>query len=122
MRKLIILLGLLSCASPFAPKNATSFTPLPIYSQWWQEVEACSGLHGDMSKVKWAIVNVDSMKFYYFNCDGIMASGCWVRPNSIYIVKIDTLFEGLVKHEIQHDLLQRGDHPTPPFKTCTNGV
>jgi hypothetical protein len=112
------------CEGSFAPPPGTHrFEPPAAYRDAWASVEACSGLRGDMSRVRWyAIPGVAS-----FPCgEGRECFGMWRSPHSIYVAEwaSEMRFNNylVVRHEMLHDLLggggaEGGSHPTV-FSTC----
>lgn len=51
------LTALSACRDPFAPPSGSSpFVPPQSYRTAWQEVEECSGLRGDFTRVEWFVV------------------------------------------------------------------
>ena len=42
------------------PADARPMAVLPSYARWWSEVEACSRLTGDLTRVDWFEVQADS--------------------------------------------------------------
>ena len=116
MKLSMLLLLLASCKVPFEPPGARPLVPTDSFPVWWRELEDCSGTTGDLSRIGWfeAPSQVNGM----FYCGSIMALGCWVRPHTVYLVEGNIRNRWLIKHEMIHDLLQRGDHPVPPFNVC----
>jgi hypothetical protein len=111
----------LSCADGFAPPSGTYlFDAPPAYQAAWDSVEACSGLSGDLARVRWYAVPQDA-----FYVGKTLTFGAWTPPHTIYVAewaKDDSLGHYLtVRHEMLHDLLGGGGegqaHP-PVFRTC----
>ena len=102
------------CLESFAPAGAKEFTPPDIYRTWWAEVEACAQLSGDFSRVEWYEVPGSR-----YDCSAYPTgcAGSWHPPHTIYVAQAWENDPRVVKHEMLHDLLQRGDHP-PVFRTC----
>lgn len=76
-------------------------TPPPVYSQFWGEIEVCSGAEGDFREVRWFVAR-----------DVVPGSDILGRrtSDSEIIVRSDLWLDGdVVRHEILHQLL-RGDH------------
>lgn len=98
---------------PDLPASAQPLTPLQTYAGWWADVERCAGLTADLSRVQWFVVpNADS-----FNYRGTYYDGYW-WSRVHWITLADTKIENaaLVRHEMLHDLLGRGDHPALYFQ------
>jgi hypothetical protein len=111
------LLLVLGCANPVAPfvppADAVPFTPPDsLYAAWWQLDEACSGLSGDWHRITWFTVPDTAIATPKGDFWGV-----WLAPHSIYLVATHTADSALVRHEMLHDLLQRGDHPAV-FDVC----
>lgn len=100
-------------APPDLPSSAEAFTAPDEYASWWQATEACAGLMGEMSRVHWFLVP-SSQSFYY---RGTLYDGYWWDDYhwiTLASAKIDD--GGIVRHEMLHDLLGRGDHPPAYFQ------
>lgn len=106
------------CRDPFAPPpGSRAFDPPPVYRTLWQEVEDCSGLHGDFDRVRWFVFPQS-----FFWCGDETCAGVWHVPHDIYLSEVAQSDSGghyfTVRHEMLHDLLAGGaDHP-PVFSTC----
>ena len=114
-RILLVPLLLLACASPppFAPAGAVAFTPPPVYRTWWAEVEACSGLRGDFTAVRWQRVPEDQA---LRTEDGTPVAGLWQqRGNSVTLQAPFDGYPRVPKHEMLHALLRRPGHPPEYF-------
>jgi hypothetical protein len=94
-----LLLSLLACSNPVIPIS---------YSQWYAELEVCSGLSGNFTLIQWQQAKMITVADSVF-------SGYWTPPHRITILSNLLDDEMLVKHEEMHDLLQRGDHPPEYF-------
>lgn len=106
-----ILVGLiLLAACGFDPGNDSPMTPPAIYREWWAKTEACSGLSGDFGRIHWNVI-----PGYSFPCKSGTCAGHWESDHQIYIASDWTDNEMVVRHEMLHDLLNRGSHPDPPF-------
>lgn len=96
--------------------GATKMVIVPEYVTYWSDVEQCSGVTGDMHTVTiYQVLNTDVVTV---PVDGttITAQGVWLRHGNRIVMA--GLFAGdpkLMKHEMLHALLQRGDHPTAYF-------
>lgn len=106
---------LAACESFTAPSGAYLFTPPDsLFAAHWQAMEACSGISGDRHRITWYAVPDQ----YIPHPDAPRALGVWVKPHTVYLVErvIDGP-GGEVPHEMLHDLLQTGDHPSI-FAAC----
>jgi hypothetical protein len=127
-RVAIALLGMgaLACEAPTKPGGAAALRPPAIFSEWWQEVEQCSGTTGDIERVSWYVVPcLDGESG--FRCDVTpdgLCAGEWRAPHIIALAGPNRFFPvgyiddaWTVKHEMLHDLLGRADHPQE-FTSC----
>ena len=113
MRYLVPLL-LLGCAEPFAPPDATPFDPPASYATFWQQMESCSGLSGDMRRVQWFTVPGPISA-----PDGSHHWGLWASRHRIYLTAdmAPEFINWTVPHEMLHDLTQSGVHGVA-FQRC----
>ncbi len=84
--------------------------PPAVYREWWARTESCSGRSGEFERVEWLVVPGRS-----FRCSSGECAGHWEPGHRIYIAEEWMYNEMVVRHEILHDLLDRGGHPNPPF-------
>ena len=107
------------CGEAFSPPaGAEPFDPPAAYSDFWIQVQNCSHLSGDMTRVQWYVVRGTLT----FPCAYGACRGLWAAPHNIYLsdAAADDLFAEnffTVKHEILHDLVGRTGHP-PVFQQC----
>jgi len=114
------------CESPVAPSGSQAIAPLPVYSDWWQQVEQCSGLTGDLARVAWYVVPCEAGESG-FQCEATpdgLCGGEWLPPHTILLAGPNDVLpagyaddEFTVKHEMLHDLTGSPDHPDL-FKNC----
>jgi hypothetical protein len=107
-----------TAGAPLAPVERNWEVPtLDLYRDWWAKTEACSGLHGDMSKVTFYAVDAPAGAIALRK---EVAHAWWVRSgNRIYLPANALGEEWLVRHEMLHALMQRGSHPNEMFvKAC----
>ena len=117
---LLGLAALAGCGDPFAaPLGTYRFDPPAPYSAAWAAVEECSGIRGDMGRVRWyAVPDVWS-----FPCaDGEECSGLWRSPHAILLTEFAQASHGdnyfVVRHEMLHDLVGGGQEHPPVFEQC----
>lgn len=106
-------LGLINCSATTAPlpRNAAQFAPPAVYTRWWAMTEACSGLSGSMSGVRWYHV-----PGYLLTVNNQEASGYWSSDGNRIVLVDETMDEGDgVRHEMLHALLRVGGHPRAQF-------
>jgi hypothetical protein len=115
----------IGCEVPTAPEGA-ALAPPAVFAEWWQEVEQCSGVTGDLSRISWYVVPCEDGEAG-FKCDVTpngLCAGEWRSPHVIELAGPNRIFrqgylddEWTVKHEMLHDLLGRADHARA-FKDC----
>ncbi len=118
----LCLYSLAACDAPLAPlpPGAQAFNPPAIYRRWWQLTEACSGLSGDLSAIRWYVVpGATSVPMG----DGRQVDGFWEPgTNRIVLAGDDQMSGALVRHEMLHALSAEGDHPRTQFVQRCGGV
>lgn len=113
--KLAIIAAGLSCATPTSPTGSTRLSPLLAYSRWWAEMQQCSGVQGDLSRIQWYEVSGNSFRCRIGECAAL-----WIPPHAIYVASDFVGNRTVVAHEMLHELLRTGEHPNPPFsKGCS---
>lgn len=104
---------------PPPPLVRTAFLPDVQYRAWWDDLQACAFVQGDLDRVRF--FEVSSPVFIegqQFPCgDGFFCNGIWERPHDISIAPAFLRTERLVKHEMLHDLLDEIAHPEE-FAAC----
>ncbi|HEU4994153.1 MAG TPA: hypothetical protein VFT29_05010 [Gemmatimonadaceae bacterium] len=124
MRRIIAVLTscvlLWSCDSATAPDfpsgDVTPFQALARYSLWWQQVEQCAGRTGNFASVHWFETDGRLLVVGGKTYDGYW----WEDGNRIALV--DRLRGPIVRHEMLHAILRRGDHPLDMFAGRCEGV
>jgi hypothetical protein len=107
-----------SPATPPLPPGAEALQALAPYGSWWSDVENCSGKRADMARIAWFIVpNEDHFVYRGKSFDGYWWSTHWVVLASPFVDDA-----AIVRHEMLHDLLNRGDHPAEFFQRRCAGV
>ncbi|HEU5153688.1 MAG TPA: hypothetical protein VFU03_03050 [Gemmatimonadales bacterium] len=104
----------LSPSEPILPAGATEI-PIPAsYLEWHAKTEACSGLKGEFSTIKFYVVpgvetfsTADGAKVGEWTSDGV--------TSRIVIAGNYQNFEMVVRHELLHSLLRKEGHPTEYF-------
>lgn len=118
MRKLWMtgLLVLLACELPTAPLpvGAVRYAPNPeTVATWWREVEECSGLRGDLSKINFYIVP-DASSFMWESREVI---GLWMERDSRIVLASQFAYRDRnVRHEMLHALIRLDGHPPEYFQ------
>lgn len=108
-----------ACGNPTAPDRvpgAEPFAPKLSYAEWYADMEACSGVEGDFSRVNWFIVR--GVSDWNSTYDGDVVPAEWWPPHDIYIAGRMRDDREIISHEILHDILQDPEHPVPPFGEC----
>lgn len=114
MRRLSLLLTVVACSAISGVVAPEPYEPPMIYQRWWDEVQECTQLTGNLSAITWFVADeVGSDK------NGLWA-GLWVEPHHIYIQRGYQTYWLVIKHEMIHDLRQKGNHDSPMFRAeCT---
>jgi hypothetical protein len=101
---------------PGLPAGALPFDPPSSYAVWWSQVEACSGLNGNFSAVRW--YQVPDATIFFESGDSKPIKGLW-SPHANTITLAGRLVDDsmLVRHEQLHALLRSVDHPSLYFVT-----
>ncbi len=106
------------CHSPLEPweeidlSNAVKVEPSVQYVGWWNELEACSGLSGDIHAVAFYVVPGAST----IQVGGESYWGYWIKNGDrIVLAQSWADSEKLVKHEEMHALLHSALHPPAYF-------
>lgn len=103
-----------SCVLPVDVEFTTrsALEPRPEFFVWYWMTEACSGLSGDASRVRW------------FSAGGIVTGSerpvaNWSKPHEITMLVGFERNQFVVRHEVLHDLLG-GDplHTAPAWDGC----
>ena len=109
----------LAPAAPRLPAGAESLTPLATYTDWWRATEDCAGRTGDMSRISWFVVP-GRTSFVYGN---VQYDGYWWNGVHWIVLAGDKVANGMiVRHEMLHELLGRGDHPAEYVQQRCAGV
>ena len=113
---LVVGLVIFACTRPIPPESVARPVARPDSAvAWWQALEACSGKSGDLAAVTWL-----SVRGYVVVIDGLGYDGFWLQDRNAVVFGEDRLSTAnraghLIRHELLHALLQRGDHPTEFF-------
>lgn len=100
------------------PADARSWSAPAQYRFWWSLVEACSGRRGDLDRVQWYLASGQTIPFRENEYDGY-----WWEDGSRILLTWRSRDEGdVVRHEMLHELLQRGDHPIQYFDRACEGA
>ena len=103
----------LAVVAPELPPSAEPLAPLAVYSDWWRAAEDCSGRSAPMMRVRWFVVRgSDSFAYQGTRYDGYW----WNGVHWIMLAEARLQDPGIVRHEMLHDLLGRGDHPAEFFQ------
>jgi hypothetical protein len=105
---------------PDFPSAAEALTPPDSYIDWWRATEDCAGRHGDLSRVTWFVIP-DHASFLYGN--GQYDGYWWNGVHWILLAGEKVNDPMIVRHEMLHELLGRGDHPPEFFlRRCADLV
>jgi len=100
----------MSVGCAFEPDGAEPITVPAVFREWWAKTETCSGVTGDLERVRWSVVPGRD-----FECPTGRCVGRWEPGHHIYLAEGWSNHEMVVRHEMLHDLLGRSGHPNPPF-------
>ena len=117
---LLVAATSIACEDTSGPNNVdmhglSKYDPPLVYLEWWKDIEECSGVEGDFSRVEWFLA--DSLVV-----EGDFALGLWVSPHDIYLIRTVTSTSWVVKHEMLHDLLKMKGraHDSTLFDECAS--
>lgn len=109
---------MLGCATEpnLADYPSHEVAPLPVYAEWWSEMEACSGLHGSMDRIHWFVYGDPAART--FPTQWGRAAGMYLRSErNVLLVAKAVGVRRVVAHEMLHALLPMGGHPSV-FDNC----
>ncbi len=110
-RALLLLLAVASCRTAVEPADRERFEPPADYRLWWDATRQCVGQpDAEFDRIRWWTAT-DVLK-------DDLASGLWVKEHDIYLRPDKMAAEVVVRHEMIHDLLQRGDHESAFYRSC----
>lgn len=121
----LVTLLLTGCASSMVYEptfnRAQEVQPVAKYTDWFHEVEECTGKVGGMWRIHWYV-----MPDTHFSCGPtIWAIGCYIKTrggdHEIFIASDRLDDSEVIKHELIHFLIQKPGHPEPPFEMCEYG-
>lgn len=114
-----MLLGMGCLSEPFAPSGARPFVAPAEFGLVWAEVAACAQVAGEIARVSWFVVETDASGFFPCPEHWRGCLGWWAPKHTIYLSRraVDDPTRWTVRHEMLHDLMQTGDHPTA-FARC----
>jgi hypothetical protein len=117
-RVFLVTALVVGCHHPLEPweeidlSNALKVEPSAQYIVWWNQLEACSGLSGDVHAVAFYVVPNDST----IQVGSESYWGYWIKNgNKVVLAGAWADNEKLVKHEEMHALLQSALHPPAYF-------
>lgn len=115
---ILVAVALAGCRQPLEPweevdlSKAVKIEPGAQYITWWNELEVCSGLTGNVHGVAFYVVPNDST----IRVGSESYWGYWIKEgNRIVLAGVWADSEKLVKHEEMHALLQSALHPPAYF-------
>lgn len=114
-----VVAGIPACEAPLGPMerlpdSAIGFVPPSEYLDWWARTEACSGRSFPPGGIAWYVVPQASS--FMITQGSVIAN--WSRGTDGSRIVIAGAFldsEMVVRHEMLHALLDRGDHPSQYF-------
>jgi hypothetical protein len=117
LRSALLLLVLTAACSdtttaPHLVAGAVGWSEQPGYATWWSQMESCSGRQAPISRISWYWTPDQP----YFTYQGVDYDGYWFRYRHQIVLGRDHVQDSaVVRHEMLHDLLDRGDHPAEFF-------
>lgn len=112
---MLMVAGLLSCELPTQPlpEGAIPYAPNPEQvGNWWRQVEECSGLRGDLTRIRFYIVPEATT----FEWEGREVIGLWMERGSRIVLAAEYAFrERNVRHEMLHAITRINGHPREYF-------
>ena len=104
---------------PVLPDGAVPFAAPSQYADWWDDAKRCSGLDGEFERLRWFVVPGTVS----FNYQGGRYDGVWWSDYHWIALSEARLQDSMVvRHEMLHDLVGRGDHPSEFFQRRCAGV
>src|SRR4051812_2605650 len=101
------------------PTGSALFPPPPVYSEWWEMVEACSQRVGPLEQVKWFQAPDEAA----IVVNGAAVDAYWDKTSNAIVVKPAVKLDGsLVRHEMLHALSRSTAHSRPDFLEHCGGV
>jgi hypothetical protein len=105
--------------APDLPAGAQTLVPPPEYVAWWTATEKCAGRSGDLARVSWFSLP-GRTSFTYLDSQ---YNGYWWDGVHWILLAGEKVQDGLlVRHEMLHELLGRGDHPAEYFQQRCAGI
>jgi hypothetical protein len=125
-RQSLVLIGIagaaiLAChvADATAPDGSAVFDAPAVYSRWWQDVEQCSGLTGDLSSVRWYMAPTGQS----LTVKGQPVDAYWASAGNFIVLSTGTKYAGsLIRHEMLHALARSSRHTRTLFLQRCAGV
>ncbi len=122
-----LMVGVLGCSGhtpPPAPlpvrplPPSTIYTPPDSYRVWHAELEDCLKQFRSFEAVEWHVVAMVTFPCeHLLGCLGQFVPATDSTPDRIYVVAHHLHTRWLVKHELQHYVIKRPGHPSPPFSS-----
>jgi len=97
---------------PELPNGAVAFSPPPVYTEWWRQVEECAQRNAPLTRVTW--FEVPNASFFVYKGEQFDAHW-WEYNHWIVLASAYTNDAVTVRHEMLHDLLNEGGHPPDMF-------
>jgi hypothetical protein len=118
-----MLAGLAACTDgklyPDFPMGAVNIQPLEVYERWWAMTEQCSGLQGDFHHVLfYQIPGASAFDFRRYR----HVPAIWMEDDRIIIAESSLRSGQVVRHEMLHSLMQKGQHDRSEFAQQCAGI
>jgi hypothetical protein len=106
-----------TAAIPF-PDDAIEVSPSAPYARWWSMTQSCAQHSRPMGQVRFYVVPRLSI-----DDGGTRYAGYWFRDGNRVVLAQPYATDGaVVRHEMLHALLQRGDHRRVDFVDRCGGI
>lgn len=95
--------------------NRRAFEPdLELYLPWWEALEECTGLVGDLDGIRWYLADWIS--------GGRLgtSTGQWLPSREITFRRGYQARRQVVQHHMLHDILRTASHDDPAWDTCVD--
>ncbi len=96
------------------PQGAVPLAAPGVFQDWYQRTEACSGLQGSWTSLRWYVIPGASS---FVAAEGPVV-GLWTRERKAGVIVLAGNFandELVVRHEMLHSLIGKEGHPPDLF-------
>ncbi|MFA6166022.1 MAG: hypothetical protein WC700_05380 [Gemmatimonadaceae bacterium] len=116
---LLAAVATLGCERTARLDSAVAFTPPAVYARWWTLTEACSGLSGSLTSVRWMRAPAGALQA----AEGAGTVAYWSSTDNSVVLATNAVANGrIVRHEMLHALSRSRGHPASLFRAHCEGV